>query len=464
MRAEERIAKLEEQLAQVMDQMRLKDELLQQTQEQLRLAQARIQELEKQKTPAPTFAKANVKKPQEGEKKPRKKRDPKHNRARRREKPTQMVEHRISMCPMCSSRLGGVSVARRRQVIELPPPPPVEVTEHVVYHGWCSQCQKWREAPLNVSAEVIGQGRMGVRLGSVIAYLRTVLRLPVRQIQLYLATLHQLKISAGEIVEVLHRLTRQMQPQLQALQAAIRASPAVQADETGWREDGKNGYIWSVSTPSLRCYQYHHSRGHEVVESLLGPDFEGVLGSDFYAAYNVYTGLHQRCWVHFLRDVHELKEKFPHHESLWSWAAGVKALYEQAVAWVKQGPDPQLSPRQQTQARVQQQHVFEQQLLALCRPFVGSGTPQETLCQRVERFLPELFVFVTVPGVPAHNNLAERSVRPLVIARKISGGSRSPKGSDTRMDLFSLFGTWAAQGLNPFFQCLAELSRHYSLP
>ncbi|HBE26176.1 MAG TPA: hypothetical protein DDW33_10875 [Ktedonobacter sp.] len=84
-------------------------------------------------------------------------------------------------------------------------------------------------------------------------------------------------------------------------------------------------------------------------------------------------------------------------------------------------------------------------------------------CERVERFLPELLVFVAQPEVPARNNLAERSVRPLVIARKISGGSQSPKGSDTRMDLFSLFGTWAAQGLNPFFQCLAELSQAHSL-
>jgi hypothetical protein len=86
-----------------------------------------------------------------------------------------------------------------------------------------------------------------------------------------------------------------------------------------------------------------------------------------------------------------------------------------------------------------------------------------TLGERVERFLPELFVFVARPEVPPDTNLAERSVRPFVIARKISGGSRSPQGSDTRMDLFSLFGTWAAQGLNPFFQCLAALSQPHSL-
>ena len=464
MTAEERIASLEAQLKQALEQWRQTQEELRQTQEQLAQANRRIEELEKQKTPPAAFVKANVKKPPEGEKKPRKKRDARHNRARRREKPTRTIEHQISLCEECGSRLGGVSVARRRQVIELPEPAPVEITEHVIYHGWCSQCQKWREAPVDVRAEVIGRGRIGVRLGSLMAYLRTVLRLPVRQIQCYLASLHGLHISTGEIVELFHRLTRQMQPQVQALQAAIRASPAVQADETGWREDGKNGYIWSLSTPRLRYYQYHHSRGHEVVEDLLGPDFEGVLGSDFYAAYNVYPGLHQRCWVHFLRDVHELKEKHPQDEALWQWATDVKALYQQAVNWARQDADPQLSPRKLRQARVAHQHAFEQQLLALCRPFVGKDSPQETLCQRVERFLPELFVFVTIPEVPAHNNLAERSVRPLVIARKISGGSRSPKGSDTRMDLFSLFGTWAAQGLNPFFQCLAELSSSHSLP
>jgi hypothetical protein len=81
-----------------------------------------------------------------------------------------------------------------------------------------------------------------------------------------------------------------------------------------------------------------------------------------------------------------------------------------------------------------------------------------TLCERVERFLPELFVLVARPEVPADTNLAQRSVRPLVIARKISGGSRSPRGSQTRMALFSCLGTWAAQGLNPFLQCLALLS------
>jgi transposase len=454
MTAEERIGWLEEQLKQALEQV-------QTLQEQLAAAHKRIEELEKQKTPPPAFAKANVVKAADEQKKLRKKRAAQYNRARRREQPTRVVEHHLSTCGECGSHLGGVSIARRRQVIELPPPAPVEVTEHVVYHGWCSQCGKWREAPLDVSAEVIGHGRLGVRISSLIAYMRTVLRVPVRQIQVYLASLHHLKISTGEIVEVLHRLSRQMQPQVEALKAAIRASPAVQADETGWREDGKNGYIWSVSTPQVRYYEYHHSRGHEVVEQLLGQDFEGVLGSDFYASYNVYTGLHQRCWVHLLRGRHELKEQHPDDAQVQQWAKDVKAVYDRAVAYA--GPDPSLPAAKQEAARRTQQHAFEQELWQLCAPYAHTSSPLHTLCERVERFLPELFVFVARPEVPSDNNLAERSVRPLVIARKISGGSRSPRGSDTRMDLFSLFGTWAAQGLNPFFQCLAELSQPHSL-
>ena len=456
MRAEEKIASLEAQLKQALEQ-------LTEVSEQLRVAQARIAELEKLKTPLPAFVKANKKKAPEEQKKARKKRDARHNRARPRSRPTQIVEHRLVSCPDCHLRLGGLSLARCREVIDVPEPPPVEVTEHRVYKGWCAGCQKWYEAPLDVHEQVVGQGRIGVRLASLIATLRTVMRLPLRQIQAYLLTLHGVTISIGEIVELLHRLKDQMQPHLDALKKEIRASPAVQADETGWREDGSNGYIWSVSTPTIRYYEYHHSRGGEVVKSLIGEDFGGVLGSDFYAGYNIHQGLHQRCWVHLLGDMHDLKEDYPHDEALLIWASSVKTIYEQAVAWAEQGPDTALSPRKQQQARVAQQHAFEQQLWQVCQPYVRTAAPQHTLCERVERFLPELFVFVAVPGVPAHNNLAERSIRPLVVARKISGGTRSPKGSQTRMGLASLFGTWMAQHLNPFQQCLATLTLKSSL-
>ena len=282
------------------------------------------------------------------------------------------------------------------------------------------------------------------------------MRLPVRQIQAYLATLHGLKIRSGEIIELLHRAKAHLEPRVAALKQHLRASPAVQMDETGWREDGSNGYLWCACTPKLRYDEYHHSRGGEVVKAVLGERFEGVLGSDFLASYNIHEGLHQRCGVHFLRDRHELKEQYPDDADVQQWATDVKAIYDRAVAYA--GPDPCLPPAKQQAARRKQQHLFEQALWQVCAPYAHTSSPLHTLCERVERFLPELFVFVARPEVPADNNLAERGVRPLVIARKISGGTRSPNGSQTRMALFSLFGSWAAQGLNPFFHCLAVLA------
>ena len=63
------------------------------------------------------------------------------------------------------------------------------------------------------------------------------------------------------------------------------------------------------------------------------------------------------------------------------------------------------------------------------------------------------FVFVAEPAVPSDNNAAERSLRHLVISRKISGGTRSERGTDSKMTLASLFGTWRVQGLNPLDAC-----------
>src|SRR5216683_4582493 len=346
MTAEETIASLEAQLKQALER-------LGEVTEQLRVAQARIEELEKQKTPPPAFVKANKKKLPEEEKKPRKKREAKHNQARPRSIPTQVVEHRVVNCPTCDLRLGGISLARVREVIDIPTPSPIEVTHHRLYKGWCANCQKWHEAPVDLQEQVMGQGRIGVRLTSVIATLRLVMRLPIRQIQTYLQTLHGVAISSGEIVELQHRLKKQMQPHLDALKAEIRASPAVQMDETGWREDGANGYIWSASTPTVRYYQYHHSRGSEVVKQLLGKTFQGVLGSDFYASYNIYPGLHQRCWVHFLRDGHDLKEQYPQDAAVQQWFQGVKALYEEALC--SAGSDLTLPPAKQEAARRKQQ-------------------------------------------------------------------------------------------------------------
>ena len=102
----------------------------------------------------------------------------------------------------------------------------------------------------------------------------------------------------------------------------MRASPVVHADETGWREDGANGYVWTFSTPTER-YFLRLGRGKAVVDEALGDAFSGVLVSDFYAAYHHYDGPKQRCWAHLLRDIHDQRTRYPKDAALARWAAAV---------------------------------------------------------------------------------------------------------------------------------------------
>lgn len=217
----------------------------------------------------------------------------------------------------------------------------------------------------------------------------------------------------------------------------------VNADETGWREDGINGYIWSFSTPRVRYFVYRKSRAGQVPKEVLGEDFDGVVVSDFYCGYSVLLTRHQRCWVHFYRDLKKLVETYPSDVSVGQWVDKVLSIYKQAKDFSSDDE----------QTRVRQREVFEQALLELARPYLKADKPQRILAERIERFLPELFVFVEDPRVPSENNAAERAVRPCVIARKISGGTRSAKGSATKATLMSIFGTWLLRGQDTVRTC-----------
>lgn len=374
---------------------------------------------------------------------PQKARKPRqHGFARVRSTPTQIVTHGSDACPDCGTHLEGGSVKRRREVIELPVQP-VQVVEHVFIERRCPVCDKQVAPQDALTGVVVGKQRLGIGLVSLITVLREEGRLPDRTIQWYLRTFHKLKLSLGAIVEAAKSLARMGQQAVEEIRQQVRCSPVVNADETGWRENGVNGYVWTFSTPSER-YFLRGNRSGKVVDEVLGEKFSGVLVSDFYAAYNHYPGLHQRCWVHLLRDIKGLLQLYPEDEGLKEWAEGVRKVYEEA----------KLFSHPEEEGRLRAQQHFEGELLALCQPFVKDHTAaQRKLCLRIQRFLQELFVFVGHPAVPSDNNGAERSLRHIVTSRKISGGTRSKAGSDTKTTLATLFGTWRARNLDPLLAC-----------
>jgi transposase len=360
---------------------------------------------------------------------------------RRRMRATARQVHALRRCPGCDAPLAGGTIKRTREVIEIPIGR-VAVTEHVYLERRCPDCGRRCVPAPDLGGVVCGQRRFGHGLLSLIAVLREEARLPFATIRSLLRTLYGLEVSVGALVEAVRQVATCAEPVLAELQAAIRASPVVHVDETGWREAGRNGYVWTFSTPQTQLF-LRGSRAREMLTRGLGADFAGVVVSDFYGVYTSDAGTHQFCWAHLLRDVHDLTTRYPQDTALQGWAIAVHAIFTRAQA-AATGDD---------ERRRRERRQAECDLRAICRPWLDLRVAQTGLCQRILTQLASLFVFVTDPAVPATNNAAERSLRHLVVARKISGGTRSAQGSHTKMTLASLFGTWRARGCNPFDAC-----------
>jgi len=397
------------------------------------------------KTP-PRWVKANV--VVVAQRRPRRARQPVPGRPRAIA--DRQVAYAPTHCPRCASVLGRGRRVGSRQVIVLPPVR-AEVVEHVVLERRCRRCGTVCRGTLpELSAEVGPGRRVGWSVAAQVAVLRTKLRLPLGSIQWLLEQVWGLRLSEGEVCGLLDEAARAGQRAYDDLLQEARASPVIHVDETGWRENGRNGFIWTISTPTVRFFAFSPSRAGAVARRLVGPEFEGVTVSDFYTAYDQLDGLHQRCWAHLLREIHEVRTQHPDDAGFGAWADAVHLLYRRAIAWAAESTPR--TPAQRDAARL----MFERDLLTLCRAQPADGR-QATLGKRVERYHPELFMFVADPAVPATNNAAERALRPLVVARKISGGSRSARGSRTRMMLQSLIATWELRGQDPVAAMLALL-------
>lgn len=184
--------------------------------------------------------------------------------------------------------------------------------------------------------------------------------------------------------------------------------------------------------------------------------------TDFYAAYDHLPGRKQRCWAHLWRDIDALEADWPEDAELAAWVAGVRAIYDLARG-ERPAAEAGMTPAA-AQAREARARRYEQQLAALCPDTLAADRPEATLGKRIRRYLQELFVFVAEPGVPHTNNAAERSLRPLVIARKVSGGTRSAAGSTCRMRLASIAATARLRTLDPtevFFRILTDPSHAF---
>lgn len=360
--------------------------------------------------------------------------------------PDVTLTHAVDTCPDCGHTLQGGWEDHTRETVVFPRER-VQVVQHRCLARRCGVCGTVVVGQPDAQAHgLVGQHRVDARGMSLISYWHTLCRMPLRLIQQLLIHLYGYALSLGGLRYLLDAVATRGQTDSAQLRAEIRGSPVVHQDETGWRENGKNGYVWAAVTNTVRYFERHGTRSGTVPKEMLGEEFCGIVVCDGYKGYDPLACQLQRCWVHLLRHGHEMTTRHPDAADAHAWVAGVRTIYDAAQAEVA-APGYITLPDADRQAR---QLAYQQQLLAQAAPALAATIKEQAcLAQYLTGYINELFVFVQYPEVPSENNPAERAIRPLVITRKVCGGTRSTNGSRTKMVLMSLLHTAQVRGADP---------------
>jgi len=334
-----------------------------------------------------------------------------------------------SQCPACGRLLEEKGV-EERLVIESQP----LKAQRVIYRlpkKYCPHCQKVFQTR---TPEVLPKSLYGNQLITTAAVMHYLHGIPMGRV------CEQTEMGPGSLVEIFHRLARLFEEVPGQLIQQYRQSPVKHADETTWRTEGQNGYAWLFATETLSIFQFRKSRSASVPQAVFGEKtLPGVLVVDRYAGYNKAPCAIQYCYAHLLREVEDLGKEFPDSREVQGFVATFIPLLTLAMGLRNQRLSPAQFQRKATQVQSQIRAAVE-------------SPAQHLGIRRIQDIFrendPRLYHWAEDRNVPAENNLAERDLRPTVIARKVSFGSQSDAGAHTRGILMTVLGTLKKRGVD----------------
>ncbi len=360
-----------------------------------------------------------------------------------------VVELELTQCPDCHHSVGesqGVVDHIQEDII----PAHVEVTCFRKHRYWCPGCSKVITAP--PAPEEIPNSYVGPNVLVQTVLLKYHHALPFNKIAELFESLAGLTITEGALAQALQRMSEWLKVESNVILAAIRASPLIHMDETGWNVSGVRHWLWAAVNKLLAYYRITRSRGAKVPKEILPEKYGGILVTDFYSAYNKLSGRKQRCLVHleremrrcFLRDQSE--EYVKYHKIL-------KRIVQDARALKKD--------RKRFSLKVYFKNVslIRKRLLRwACREHENKNLRR--LAQRFMKHALEMLTFLEEPEVPADNNLAERMIRPHVIIRNRSFQNRSDRGAKAHEVMMSLLHTLRLRDKDPLAFFKKAVLRH----
>lgn len=322
-------------------------------------------------------------------------------------------------------------------------------TKYVHQQSYCPGCRKY--VMQQAQGETIGSP-IGPVAKSTALYLHHDIGVSYRKIQRLFKDLFGFEFSHSALVGFNKTATRKGMGLYEDLREKIRVASYIHADETHWRQDGVNHYLWFAGNRELAYYQIDRHRSGEVAKSILGEGFEGALITDGYQAYNaVMPATRQSCLAHLLRHVKEITAELNHLEEKERDHKAV-TFCRRANKFLKKAcqlnEDPKLKAMNEEQVKALEKRL-QKKLDNLCR-YKLTYPRAETFRKRlIGKERNQWFTFLYHEDVGPTNNLAEQAIRPMVIFRKTSFGTRSEAGSVQHSVMASLIQTAKRQGNHP---------------
>jgi transposase len=354
-------------------------------------------------------------------------------------------DHRLDSCPACGRGLHPTRTLAPRVVQQVDiRAVPLTIEEHRSHSGWCPHCQKMYEAPLPPGIQ--RGGLIGPSLTTWIAYLKGACHASFSTVRKFLRDVVGVTISRGELARIIGKVSRALERPYEELLEDLPAQARLNVDETGHKQNGQRQWTWCFRAGLYTLFKIDPTRSADVLVAVLGAEFDGVLGCDYFSSYRRYRResgvLLQFCLAHLIRDVKYLTTLPDARDRAYGERLR-EALRELFAVIHRREELPAVTFRSQLDAA-------RAEVLRRGTQGVPETRHSRNLAQRLEKHGENYFRFLTTPGVEPTNNLAEQAIRFVVLDRLVTQGTRSAAGNRWCERIWTVIATCDQQGRSVF--------------
>ena len=359
----------------------------------------------------------------------------------------------LNGCPDCGSQIElcpeKTKVIQQVEINEVP----ITITEHRGVGYWCKKCHKFHYS--NIPDDVMKAGLCGPSFTALIGYMKSSMHCSFSTIRKYVRDVLKITLSRGQLSKLLDKVGCALEAPYEELLKRLSLEGKLNIDETGHKDNGDKFWTWCFRAELYVLFKIDKSRGSKVLIDVLGEEFDGLIGCDYFSAYRKFMKdfniTIQFCIAHLIRDVRFLctlpdKDEKAYGEKL---LAKIRKMF----TLIRDNVD---NPRELITEELKeiQNGILQIGIEEVPLKYDKNGKPikskSRNIANRFKKHGESFFQFITSPEIDPTNNIAEQAIRFVVIDRYITQGTRSEKGRRNCERLWTVFATCQLQGRSTF--------------